>query len=318
MISILFLYLIPGIALVWISAEKLEKYSVLVSRKFGLSPFFIGSTVIAFGTSAPEMLTTLFAALENKGGMIIGNIVGSNITNIALVFGLTLFVLSLKGINFKSNVSNLNLFLLILSTLIVWGVLSERPFYYISSLILLATLIFTIFIWYKSSEEFEEELVEGDRRALLKLALSIITLIFAAWLITEGAMKVLSNFGVGELFIGFTILAIGTSLPEIAASIALALKGRYETVAGALIGSNIFNGLFVLAIPGLLAREELMMNTWVYSKWIQLLFLLLFISLIFIIFLKVSKNRRINMPINILLCIVFFSTYLYSLVLVFE
>ncbi len=318
MISILFLYLIPGIALVWISAEKLEKYSVLVSRKFGLSPFFIGSTVIAFGTSAPEMLTTLFAALENKGGMIIGNIVGSNITNIALVFGLTLFVLSLKGINFKSNVSNLNLFLLILSTLIVWGVLSERPFYYISSLILLTTLIFTIFIWYKSSEEFEEELVEGDRRALLKLALSIITLIFAAWLITEGAMKVLSNFGVGELFIGFTILAIGTSLPEIAASIALALKGRYETVAGALIGSNIFNGLFVLAIPGLLAREELMMNTWVYSKWIQLLFLLLFISLIFIIFLKVSKNRRISMPINILLCIVFFSTYLYSLVLVFE
>lgn len=318
MISILFLYLIPGIALVWISAEKLEKYSVLVSKKFGLSPFFIGSTVIAFGTSAPEMLTTLFAALENKGGMIIGNIVGSNITNIALVFGLTLFVLSLKGINFKSNVSNLNLFLLILSTLIVWGVLSERPFYYISSLILLATLIFTIFIWYKSSEEFEEELVEGDRRALLKLALSIITLIFAAWLITEGAMKVLSNFGVGELFIGFTILAIGTSLPEIAASIALALKGRYETVAGALIGSNIFNGLFVLAIPGLLAREELMMNTWVYSKWIQLLFLLLFISLIFIIFLKVSKNRRISMPINILLCIVFFSTYLYSLVLVFE
>ena len=318
MISILFLYLIPGIALVWISAEKLEKYSVLVSRKFGLSHFFIGSTVIAFGTSAPEMLTTLFAALENKGGMIIGNIVGSNITNIALVFGLTLFVLSLKGINFKSNVSNLNLFLLILSTLIVWGVLSERPFYYISSLILLTTLIFTIFIWYKSSEEFEEELVEGDRRALLKLALSIITLIFAAWLITEGAMKVLSNFGVGELFIGFTILAIGTSLPEIAASIALALKGRYETVAGALIGSNIFNGLFVLAIPGLLAREELMMNTWVYSKWIQLLFLLLFISLIFIIFLKVSKNRRISMPINILLCIVFFSTYLYSLVLVFE
>ena len=318
MISILFLYLIPGIALVWISAEKLEKYSVLVSRKFGLSPFFIGSTVIAFGTSAPEMLTTLFAALENKGGMIIGNIVGSNITNIALVFGLTLFVLSLKGINFKSNVSNLSLFLLILSTLIVWGVLSERPFYYISSLILLTTLIFTIFIWYKSSEEFEEELVEGDRRALLKLALSIITLIFAAWLITEGAMKVLSNFGVGELFIGFTILAIGTSLPEIAASIALALKGRYETVAGALIGSNIFNGLFVLAIPGLLAREELMMNTWVYSKWIQLLFLLLFISLIFIIFLKVSKNRRISMPINILLCIVFFSTYLYSLVLVFE
>lgn len=318
MVSILFLYLIPGVALVWISAGKLEKYSVLVSKNFGLSPFFIGSTIIAFGTSAPEMLTTLFAAMENKGGMIVGNVVGSNITNIALVFGLTLLVLSIKGVSFKSNVSNLNLFLLILSTLVVWGVLSARPFYLISSLTLLILLFVTILIWYKSNEEFEEELVENDKKAILKLTASIITLIFAAWLITEGAMQILSNFGVGELFIGFTVLAIGTSLPEIAASIALALKGRYETVAGALIGSNIFNGLFVLAIPGLLAKEELMMNTWVYTKWVQLLALLLFSSLIFIIFLKISKNKQISMPINISLCIIFFSTYLYSLVLVFE
>ena len=319
MLSILFLYLIPGIALVWVSAEKLEKYSVLVSKSFGLSPFFIGSTVIAFGTSAPEMLTTLFAAVENKGGMIIGNVVGSNVTNIALVFGLTLLVLTLRNINFRSNVSNLNLLLLLISTIVVWAILSYRPFYFVSSIILFTLLISTILSWYKSNEEFEsEDSIENDNWAIFKLVLSIISLIFAAWLITEGALQILSNFGVGELFIGFTILAIGTSLPEIAASIALALKGRYEAVAGALIGSNIFNGLFVLAIPGLLSREELMMNTWVYDKWIHLLVLLLFISLIFITYLKITKNKVLSRSANISLCVLFFSTYLYSLMLVFE
>ena len=81
-----FLYITAGIGLVWISAQKLEKYSVLTSVRYGMSPFLIGSTVIAFGTSAPEMLTSLFAAFENKAVMVVGNVIGSNVANIALVF----------------------------------------------------------------------------------------------------------------------------------------------------------------------------------------------------------------------------------------
>ena len=76
-----------GVGLIWVSAQKLEKYSVLVARLFGFSPFFIGSTVIAFGTSAPEILTTFFVAVENKGSMVIGNVIGSNVANLSLVFG---------------------------------------------------------------------------------------------------------------------------------------------------------------------------------------------------------------------------------------
>ena len=90
-----------GIALIWVSAEKLEKYSVLTARKFGFSPFFIGSTVIAFGTSAPEMLTTLFVSLENKGSMVIGNVIGSNVANLSLVFGSMLLVVSLKKLQIR-------------------------------------------------------------------------------------------------------------------------------------------------------------------------------------------------------------------------
>ena len=88
--------IISGITLIWISAEKLEKYSVLAAKHFGMSPFLIGSTIIAFGTSAPEMLTTFFVSLENQGEMVIGNVIGSNVANLSLVFGSMLFVVSIK------------------------------------------------------------------------------------------------------------------------------------------------------------------------------------------------------------------------------
>ena len=90
-----------GVALIWISAERLEKYSVLTAKNYGLSPFFIGSTVIAFGTSAPEMLTTFFVSLENKGSMVIGNVIGSYVANLSLVFGSMLLIVSLKKLTIR-------------------------------------------------------------------------------------------------------------------------------------------------------------------------------------------------------------------------
>ena len=94
-----------GIALIWVSAEKLEKYSVLTAKKFGFSSFFIGSTVIAFGTSAPEMLTTFFVSLESKGSMVIGNVIGSNVANLSLVFGAMLLVVALRKLKIQQDQS---------------------------------------------------------------------------------------------------------------------------------------------------------------------------------------------------------------------
>ena len=99
--TLAFTLVISGIALIWVSAEKLEKYSVSTAKQFGLSPFLIGSTVIAFGTSAPEMLTTFFVSLEGQGTMVIGNVVGSNVANLSLVFGSMLLIVSIK----KKNIS---------------------------------------------------------------------------------------------------------------------------------------------------------------------------------------------------------------------
>ena len=301
-----------GIALIWVSAEKLEKYSVHAAREFGFSPFFIGSTVIAFGTSAPEMLTTFFVSLENKGSMVIGNVIGSNVANLSLVFGSMLLIVSLKKLRIKQEVAiQKNLLILLVSGLLIWLIIAIDPFNIASSFILLTSLILVISFWYKNgvSDEKEND-IDLPKYVSLKLILSLVFLVFAAWLITFGANQILDEFSLGELFIGYTVLAIGTSLPEIAASVSLALKGRYETVTGTLIGSNIFNGLCVLAIPGLFMNPKMSLG-WSYSEWSPLLFILFIITFIFAYYIfSVSKNVR---NASILLSLLFLSSYFVSL-----
>lgn len=305
--------IVLGIGLIWVSAEKLEKYSVLTAKQFGFSPFFIGSTVIAFGTSAPEMLTTFFVSLENKGSMVIGNVIGSNVANLSLVFGSMLLIISLKKLTISQDKSiKKNLLILIISSLLVWLVIATEPFNITSSLILLGALFLVILFWYKNSvaEEAELEHDTEHKGVAFKLFISLVFLVFAAYLITFGANQILDKFNLGQLFIGYTVLAIGTSLPEIAASVSLALKGRYETVSGTLIGSNIFNGLCVLAIPGLFMRPEMSVG-WSYLEWSPLLLILFVITFIFAsyIFLITKKDRIAS----VLLSLLFLSSYFISL-----
>ena len=301
-----------GIALIWVSAEKLENYSVHAARQFGFSSFFIGSTVIAFGTSAPEMLTTFFVSLENKGSMVIGNVIGSNVANLSLVFGSMLLIVSLKKLRIKQEVAiQKNLLILLVSGLLIWLIIAIDPFNIASSFILLTSLILVISFWYKNgvSDEKEND-IDLPKYVSLKLILSLVFLVFAAWLITFGANQILDEYSLGELFIGYTVLAIGTSLPEIAASVSLALKGRYETVTGTLIGSNIFNGLCVLAIPGLFMNPKMSLG-WSYSEWSPLLFILFMITFIFAYYIfSVSKKER---NASILLSSLFLSSYFVSL-----
>jgi cation:H+ antiporter len=303
-----------GVALIWISAERLEKYSVLTAKNYGLSPFFIGSTVIAFGTSAPEMLTTFFVSLENKGSMVIGNVIGSNVANLSLVFGSMLLIVSLKKLTIRQNLDIYqNLLILLASTVLVWVIIATDPFSVIASSILLIALFLVIMFWYKNSSieiGSDEENEEQPKNVTFKLALSLVFLVLAAWLITFGANQILDQYNLGELFIGYTVLAIGTSLPEIAASVSLALKGRYETVSGTLIGSNIFNGLCVLAIPGLFSNPE-MYAGWNYASWSPLLLVLFIVTFLFASFIfSLSKKER---KASFFISIFFLSSYFISL-----
>ena len=303
-----------GVALIWISAERLEKYSVLTAKNYGLSPFFIGSTVIAFGTSAPEMLTTFFVSLENKGSMVIGNVIGSNVANLSLVFGSMLLIVSLKKLTIRQNLDIYqNLLILLASTVLVWVIIATDPFNVIASSILLIALFLVIMFWYKNSSieiGSDEENEEQPKNVTFKLALSLVFLVLAAWLITFGANQILDQYNLGQLFIGYTVLAIGTSLPEIAASVSLALKGRYETVSGTLIGSNIFNGLCVLAIPGLFSNPQ-MYAGWNYASWSPLLLVLFIVTFLFASFIfSLSKKER---KASFFISIFFLSSYFISL-----
>ncbi len=313
--ALAFISIISGIALIWISAEKLEKYSVITARQFGMSPFLIGSTVIAFGTSAPEMLTTLFVSLENQGSMVIGNVIGSNVANLSLVFGSMLFIVSIKKKLISQPESvNKNLVILLISSLLVWCVIAIDPFSIFSSITLLISLSIVILFWYRNNQQIPDtENEKTSEKASIKLILSLVSLVFAAWLITTGANLVLNKFDLGQLFIGYTILAIGTSLPEIAASVSLALRGRYEAVAGTLIGSNIFNGLCVLAIPGLF-NSNLMSLGWKYSEWSNLLIILFGITLIFCAYIYIlsKKNRRASLLLSILFLSIYFISLIYA------
>ncbi|URQ67732.1 hypothetical protein M9C81_05575 [SAR86 cluster bacterium] len=204
-----------------------------------------------------------------------------------------------------------NLLILLLSSLLIWLIIAIDPFNILSSLILLTSLILVISFWYKNgvSDENEND-TNLPKYVPLKLTLSLVFLVFAAWLITFGANQILDEFSLGELFIGYTVLAIGTSLPEIAASVSLALRGRYETVTGTLIGSNIFNGLCVLAIPGLFMNPKMSLG-WTYSEWSPLLFILFVITFIFTFYIfSVSKKQR-NASIS--LSFLFLSSYFVSL-----
>jgi cation:H+ antiporter len=302
-----------GIILIWISAEKLEKYSIAAAKKFRISPFFIGSTIIAFGTSAPEMLTSFFAGLDNKGQMIIGNIIGSNVANLSLVFGTTLLIIALKKQSIVHSISIIpNLGILILSTILTWFFIATNPFSISTSAVLLLVLVLVITFWFKTnsvvSSDNSQEVSKNFVTA--KLISSLLVLIFASWLIIKGATNILNSFNLGELFIGYTVLAIGTSLPEIAAATSLALKGRYETVAGTLIGSNIFNGLCVLAIPGLMNRPEMSLG-WNYENWSFLLLILMAITVIFSLYIyQVTRQAK---KASLFLSLIFLSTYFISL-----
>ena len=311
--TLAFTLVISGIALIWVSAEKLEKYSVSTAKQFGLSPFLIGSTVIAFGTSAPEMLTTFFVSLESQGTMVIGNVIGSNVANLSLVFGSMLLIVSIKKKNISQPKSiNQNIIILLISSLLVWVAIAVDPFNLITSIILLISLSAVIYFWYKNNKEsLDLEYENSSKNSLAKLILSLLALVFAAWLITTGAILILDKFNLGQLFIGYTVLAIGTSLPEIAASISLALKSRYEAVAGTLIGSNIFNGLCVLAIPGLF-RDDQMSLGWEFEEWSVLLIILFTITLVFSAYISIlSKQVK---KASLLLSIVFLSVYFVSLI----
>ncbi len=250
------------VALMW-SADHFVDGAAATARNLGMSPMLIGLTIVSIGTSSPEILVSLVAALSGHGDLAIGNIIGSNIANIALVLGATLIITPIP-VNIsmaKRELPLLTVITLATGVLIYDGFLS-RPDGLLLIVALVLTLI-TIHKWQKQTgasdessaeQECEEEIPDMPQgKATLNLLIGLAVLLGSSRMLVWSATEIALGFGVSELTIGLTIVAIGTSLPELAASITSALKKHHDMAIGNIIGSNIFNLLAVMAVPGIVA-----------------------------------------------------------------
>ncbi len=248
-----------GLVVLLYSADRFVDGAVGVSRHFGMPTLLIGMVVIGFGTSAPEMVVSAISALQGNPGLALGNAYGSNITNIALILGLTAV---LRPIAVHSHALRKELPLLLLMTLVAAVQLWDGHLSRLDALVLL--LLFAGWMgwsirqaWRRPGDalgsELEQDLILQPlplRRAVALVLLGLVLLTLSSRLLVWGAVRLAQGFGVSDLIIGLTIVAIGTSLPELASSLAATRKGEHDLVLGNVLGSNLFNTLAVVGIAG--------------------------------------------------------------------
>lgn len=254
-------FLIWLIVLSW-AADRFVFGASVLAKNIGISPMIIGLTIVAMGSSAPEIMVAATASFNGNANTAVGNALGSNITNIALVLGITAFI---KPLSIASSTLKKEMPVLLLVSLLAVYFLSDYLLLKIEGIILI-TLFFVVIgglTWVSFNmekgdllqSETESEIPSGvpTSKAVIWLVLGMIMLPLSAHFMVDSAEVIARYFGLSELVIGLTIIAIGTSLPELAACIAGVLKNEDDLVLGNIIGSNIFNILAVLAMPGLIA-----------------------------------------------------------------
>lgn len=256
------LAIVAGFALLTWSADRFVAGASALAFNLNISPLIIGLTIVSLGTSAPEILVSAVASLQGNGGLAIGNALGSNITNIGLVMGVTALIVPLS---IHSRIVQRELPLLIGVMVLALLLLLDGILGRLDGVILLSGMVLML-LWMtrvgireKSShdpmiDEFTDE-VPTDmsmRTAGLWTAAGALLLLASSKILVWGAVSIAHNMGVSDLVIGLTIVALGTSLPELAACIMSALKNEPDIAIGNVVGSNIFNLLAVLALPGLI------------------------------------------------------------------
>lgn len=252
------------VLLVW-GAERFVLGASATARGFGVSPLIVGLTIVGFGTSAPELLVSGVAAWNGNPGLAVGNALGSNITNIALVLGVAALVTPLTV---QSQTLRRELPVLLMIMAVVLVLLFDHELSRGDGLLLLFGMALMIYWLVRlglrsrsdpMSGEYDAEMPEQMTvaRALMWLILGMVVLFVGSRLLVTGAVAIAVELGVSDLIIGLTILAIGTSLPELAATVMSAIRNEHDIAIGNVIGSNMFNLLGVMGLPGLLAPMRL-------------------------------------------------------------
>ncbi len=252
-----FLYIIIGLVLLVFGGDFLLKSAVDFSYRLKIPKIVIGMTVVSFATSAPELIVSIKSALEGHADLALGNVIGSNIANIALVLGVTLLLMK---INVAKDFLKTDWLFMILSSVLLFGVLQieQKIEWQMGIVFVIALAAFLLYQFKFKKNDLEEEL--SGNNEILPLPKSLIFLVLGGlglWggseLLIGGATNLATSLGVSERIIAVTIVSIGTSVPELAASIIAALKKEKSISLGNLIGSNIFNILAVLGITSIVS-----------------------------------------------------------------
>ncbi len=301
------IYIIIGFVLLVIGGEFLVRSSVGLSFKLNLSKLIIGMTVVSFATSAPELLVSLQAALNGAPDLALGNVIGSNIANIALVLGITA---AIAPLTVDKNFYKMNWPVMIFFSVLFYCFLqNDSEISQIEGIILFILLIVFIYIMIAKArkdksiavEEVDDSLKETSyAKIFFWLAIGGISLYFGSELLVTGAKTIAKDLGISDGVIGATVVAIGTSVPELAASIIAALKGEKAISMGNLIGSNIFNIGSVIGLTAMITPiKAIEANVLTNMYW------MLFIGAILIPLILIPKKLQIGRLKGILLLLIY-------------
>ena len=277
---------IGGLVLLIWGADRFVHGAAATARNLGIAPLLIGLTIVAFATSAPEILVSIVAALRGEPGLAFGNAIGSNIANIGLVLGMTAII---RPIELRSATLRREMPALLAVSLLTVSLFLDTFLSRIDGFVMLTGLVI-VMIWLARlgmrsaatdpmAEDYDAEIPQhvSMRAALLWLVIGLATLLIGAEFLVDGAIEIAVALGVTEVVIGVTLVAIGTSLPELAVSLVSALKGEYGLAIGNIVGSNIFNLLAVIGIaaaiePSALAPSVLSLHIFVMVAFTLVLF----------------------------------------------
>lgn len=301
--------LVFGLSLLIAGSNYLLKSAVDLSIKLNLSKVVIGLTVVSFATSAPELLISISSALKGSSDIAISNVLGSNIANLGLVLGTALCFTTIKIP--KSNIKYDWTFMMFVSILFYFF-LKDFVINRVEGLILfLILIVFLFFIVKIRKDEKMEDVVENETvsnfKILLLLILSSLLLYFGSELFVKSSIYFANYFGVSERVIGLTLVAIGTSLPELVTTLVAIYKSELDISIGNIIGSNIFNILAVIGITSLITDLNILSESILSFD----IYVMIFFSFILLIFYLSSKNRFLNIYHGLVYLLLFITYYLY-------
>ncbi|MBC7002441.1 calcium/sodium antiporter [Photobacterium sp. BZF1] len=303
-------FLCIGLTLLVWSADRLVYGAAALAKNLGVTPLVIGMTILAMGSSAPEMMVSATAALDGKTDTAVGNVLGSNIANIALILGITALI---KPLSISSEIIRRELPLMMGVTLIAGVLLWDSHLGFFEGVLLVVLFVAFLLAMLRISrnakatggdplvEEQESDIPDGvsNPKAVMWTLIGLVLLPYAASMLVDSAVTIAKYFGMSDLVIGLTIIAIGTSLPELAASVASLFKGEDDMAVGNIIGSNVFNILAVMGIPGLLNPSTLSPLAMGRDYYVML-----GVSVLLVL-MALGKRRRINRVEGLILLVTF-------------